>query len=368
MTQKTDSCIKNAYIHIPFCKNGKCNYCSFVSVPDLKLKEAYLISLKKQISNEYKDEPLETLYIGGGTPSVLSADEVQSLINKFNFEDNPEITMELNPDNATLEYLQALKALGINRLSIGAQTFDDAILKIIGRRHDSKQIEQALEYAIKAGFENISLDLIYGLPMQSIEDFLADLKKAISFPIKHISLYGLKIEEGTYFYKRKPKNIANLDIQADMYLKAIDFLEKNGFEHYEISNFVKPGYYSKHNLSYWNNKNYYGFGCSASGYIEKTRYQMQPLLKKYIENPMQRDFEQTLTEEEILEEAIFLGFRKKTGIDINEINEKFCINFEEKYSKILEKYAEYFKKNEPNIALTNNGLLISNEILCNFIN
>lgn len=358
--------VKNAYIHIPFCKS-KCNYCSFISFNKLELKEKYLLALKKQIESEYKQEKLNTLYFGGGTPSLLSIDEINSLISLFKLEDYAEVTIEVNPDSVDSSFLMRLRELGINRISIGTQTFNEHLLKLIGRRHNSEQIFNAVNWAVDAGFENISLDFIYGLPTQSIEDFEADLKKTVELPIQHISLYGLKIEEGCHFYKHKPKKLPNLDIQADMYLKAIEILTQAGFEHYEVSNFSKTGFNSRHNKNYWDNNSYYGFGCAASGYVDSLRYQMEPDLEKYILNPLKKDFEQKLTKDEILEEEIFLGLRRTKGLNIDEINQKFGIDFNKKYVKILDKYSQYFIKTDNTLAFNNDGILISNIILSEFI-
>lgn len=359
---------KNVYIHIPFCRGGKCNYCSFTSFSDLSLKRKYLEVLERQIRTEYKGEKLNTLYFGGGTPSLLTVKEVKNLISLFNLENNAEITLEANPDSVDFEYLKELRRIGINRLSLGAQTFNDEILKIIGRRHNSEQTLFALNCAQKAGFKNVSLDLIYGLLNQSLKDFEGDLQKAVGLNIQHISLYGLKIEEGCYFYENPPIHLfLDFDLQADMYLKAVEVLKNAGFEHYEVSNFSKKGFESQHNLNYWNNNIYYGFGCSASGYVDGIRYTNQSDLERYIQNPLEKISEQKLTEQEILEEAIFLGLRKIAGINIEEINQKFGINFEGKYKKILEKYSDFFVKTPKGYALNLDGLLISNEILAEFI-
>lgn len=358
--------IRNAYIHIPFCKS-KCKYCSFVSFDDLSLKEKYIDALISQIQSEYKGEKLNTLYFGGGTPSLLNIEEIKSLLDLFNFEDNTEITVEVNPDSVDLEYLKELKGLEVNRLSIGSQTFDDEKLKLIGRRHCSEQIKKAVQWAKEAGFSNISLDFIYGLPDQDLNDFINDLKTAIELDIQHISLYGLKIEKGCYFFKKTPKNLPDLDIQADMYLKAIEILTQNGFNHYEISNFTRSGFESKHNLNYWNNNTYYGFGCAASGYVDAIRYTNQTNIENYIKNPLSKNFEQKLTKQEILEEAIFLGLRKIAGINIEEINKQFCIDFNKKYAKILKKHSHFLIKTQQGWTLTVEGILISNEILSEFI-
>ena len=193
----------NAYIHIPFCKS-KCHYCSFISFPKLELKEQYLEALKTEIKALYKSEILETLYIGGGTPSILTANEIKNIYELFNTSSKTEITIELNPENITLEYLKALKNIGINRLSFGCQTFDENILKIIGRKHSPNDVIKAITTAQDTGFENISLDLIYGLPNQDIQIFENDLNKAVELDVKHVSLYGIKIDEGCYFHKKQP--------------------------------------------------------------------------------------------------------------------------------------------------------------------
>lgn len=352
---------ESAYIHIPFCKQ-KCNYCSFVSFPKLELKEQYLQALKKEIKHHYQGETLKTIYFGGGTPSLLSVDELKKLLELFNFDKQTEITAELNPESLTQEYLCGLKEIGINRISIGCQTFDDNILKIIGRKHKAKQVEDTVKWAKNAGFDNISLDFIYGLPNQTIYDFEQDLRHAVSLDIQHISLYGLKIDSGSYFYKNPPENLPNEDDQADMYLKAVDVLKN--FEHYEISNFGKP---SKHNLNYWNNENYYGFGIAAHGYINKVRYSNYENFQDYFLNPIKHYKEHTLTQQEILEEEIFLGFRKMKGINIQTINDKFDIDFEKKYSKILEKYNDFLTKTTDGYAFNTKGILISNFILSEFI-
>lgn len=357
---------KNAYIHIPFCKS-KCNYCSFVSYPKLELKEKYIDALIREIKEEYNNENLETLYFGGGTPSNLGINDFKKILSLFNFTNGAEITTEINPDGITEEYLKDLKSLGINRISIGTQSFDDEILKLIGRRHKGAQAKLALLYAKNAGFQNISLDFIYGLPTQDIKGFENDLKKAVELSVQHISLYGLKIDEGCNFYQNPPKSLPDLDEQADMYLKAIEILEAKGFEHYEISNFSLPKFNSKHNLNYWDNNSYYGFGCAASGYVNEIRYTNETNVEEYIKNPLKKISEHKLSKQEILEEAIFLGFRKMTGININEINQRFEIDFNKKYAKILTKYTNYFTKTANGYTLTTEGLLISNSILSEFI-
>lgn len=369
--------VKNAYIHIPFC-SGKCKYCSFISYDRLDLKESYLVALTSQIKTEYQGEKLKTLYLGGGTPSLLKVNEIESIMNLFQFEDNAEITCEVNPDSVNLDYLTALRKIGVNRLSIGSQTFNDEILALIGRKHSTEQIKSAVYNAKQAGFDNISLDFIYGLPKQGLNNFVKDLEIAIELDVQHISLYGLKIEKGCYFYANPPKHLPpDADLQADMYLKAVEILKNAGFEHYEVSNFSKrdvvglasPTYRSVHNLNYWNNNTYYGFGCSASGYTNGVRYTNETDLEKYIKNALSKIFEHEVDEIEMLEESIFLGLRKVSGINVEEINKKYKIDFDKKYSKIIDKYLEsgHMTKSDNGYALSLDGILVSNEILAEFI-
>ena len=364
---------ESVYIHIPFCRS-KCYYCSFVSYPKEHLKAEYINALIKEINLFYKNEQLKTLYFGGGTPSLLSGEEFSKIIGHFNINENTEITAELNPEGYSkngpdIEYLTGLKNAGINRISIGSQSFDDNILKLINRRHNSSQIVQAVESARLSGYKNISLDFIYGLPDQTSDMFLADLQKAINLDIEHISLYGLSVEKGCYFYDNKPKNIADDDLQAEMYLKAVEFLTQNGFNHYEFSNFAKAGFESRHNLNYWNNNEYYAFGTASHGYLSNERYSHTNSVEEYINNPSEHIKEYNETSKSKLEEEIFLGFRKMCGIDAEEINQKYGIDFEDKYKKIIDKYIStgFMKKTLKGYALTPKGVLVSNTILAEFI-
>ncbi len=354
------------YIHIPFCLS-KCKYCSFISFTDISKKTGYLYSLLKEIDYYYQNEPLDTIYFGGGTPSLMEINELKKILDKLNFNKDTEITIEVNPDSIDEKYLIGLKDIGFNRLSIGSQSFDDNILVQIGRRHNADQIFQTIELAQKAGFKNISVDLIYGLPNQTLEMFKKDLNIINSLPIQHVSLYGLKIDEGCYFYKNFPQNLPNDDIQADMYLTAIEKLKD--FDHYEISNFAKTGFESKHNLNYWKENEYYGFGIAAHGFIDEIRYSNYETLEKYLENPIEREYGKFLTEQEKLEESIFLGFRIKEGINTKSINEKYHIDFDKKYKDIIEKYIStgHLIKTKQGYQLSDEGFLLSNIILSEFI-
>lgn len=360
--------INCVYIHIPFCEK-KCNYCSFCSFNLLKKKDIYLKALLKEVKYLYKNEPLKTIYFGGGTPSLLEIEDIKKILSYFNFNSETEITLELNPHNITLEKLKKLKDLGINRLSIGVQNFDDEILKIIGRTHTSKEIFETLKNIEIAGFENYSIDLMYGLPSQNLKNWQKTLDIALQTNTKHISLYGLKIEKGTYFSHFPPKNLPSQDVQAIMYEMAVEKLSKK-FTHYEFSNFAKDeNYISHHNSSYWKCENYYGFGLSASGYIENKRYTNTFNFKDYIKNPNQKEYE-ILSKENQIEEEIFLGLRLSKGIDFNHINQKFNIDIYEKYKNEFDKYLSkgLMEKTQQGVKLTLRGILLSNEILCDFIN
>lgn len=371
---------KSAYIHIPFCKS-KCKYCSFISYTKPDMITGYIYALLKDISDNYRGEELRTLYFGGGTPSLVPAELLGKVISKFKFQNEYELTVEVNPDDCTPEYLQALIKQGVNRLSIGSQTFDDNILKLIGRRHNSSDIIRTVEFAKNAGFENISVDLIYGLPTQTLEGLRQDLDKFLSLEIQHISTYGLKIEADSYWgkYYNKADNrlvVPNSDriylppdddTQADMYEGVNEILERNGFYRYEVSNFAKKEYESKHNLNYWNNNEYYGFGAAAHGYVDGVRFYNYSELEKYMAAPSTHEYGKTLTEDEKLEEEIFLGFRKREGVNVNKIKEKFGIDFENKYKAILEKYSDFIEKTPAGYALNLKGVLVSNMILADFI-
>lgn len=356
--------IKSVYLHIPFCKK-KCNYCSFCSFELLKYKDEYVDSLVKEIKHFYKKEKLDTIYFGGGTPSLLEINDIKRILDNFNYDQKTEITLEINPD-IEFEKLKEFKNLGINRISIGVQSFDDKILKKIGRSHNSAQAIKTIEN-VKKLYKNFSIDLMYGLPSQTLKNWIETLDIAISFNIPHISLYGLKIEQGSKFYKNLPK-IPTLDMQAKMQKKAFEILDKN-YKHYEFSNFaISDKYCSRHNINYWKCQNYYGFGLSASGYINNSRYTNTFNFKEYLNNPITKDFE-TLTKQNQIEEEIFLGLRLLEGIDFNLINKKYNIDIYNIYRETFDKFLDFkiLEKTQNGVKLTEDAILVSNEILCEFL-
>jgi len=348
---------KNLYIHIPFCKS-KCHYCNFISFANKnEFIKPYFAALRQEIEYYFEEciassqaprndnNLLETIYIGGGTPSVVDfvfyKDLFKFLSGLINISPNAEITMEINPGTVDLDYLKNIRDLGINRLSIGVQSFDDKILKRINRIHNSEEAIKTVNLAQEAGFENISIDLIYGLPEQTSENWEKTLNQALTLGINHISTYGLKIEENTEFFRQQPKNLPDDEQQSRIYLKTIEIFENNGFNHYEISNFSKKGFESRHNLCYWKNQEYFGFGLSAHGYLDGIRYSNTENLEEYLENPTKRAFENPVTPSERIEEAIFLGLRLVEGINTEEFKIHYGIDIRQKYSKIIEKYINY---------------------------
>ena len=357
---------ESVYIHIPFCKR-KCFYCSFTSIPKTDIIPSYLNALKTDILRFYGGEKIKTLYFGGGTPSLLQANDIGNILKVFNFGDDAEITVEANPDSAGEKFLESIHEYGVNRLSVGVQSFDDKILSSIGRLHNSSQAKSVLKNAINSGFSGVSADFIYGLPGQTQESFLSDLKIAVELGVSHISLYGLKIEEGTPFSKNRPENIADSDKQADMYLAAIDFLTSAGFSHYEISNFSRKNKESRHNLNYWNCGEYYGFGAAAHGYVNGVRYENNKNVEQYISTPLKKSYTHKLNTDEKLEEYVFLGFRRGEGINFSDFKYRFEIDFREKYSDLLEKYRDFFTVTESNCFFKPEGFLVSNTILADFL-
>jgi len=323
------------YLHIPFCIQ-RCSYCNFFSVVSINLVNEVINAIIKELSirKDYlKNEPVQTIYFGGGTPSLLTIQQIEKLLNtvytNFPVEQNAEITFEANPDDLTKNYLFDLKKVGINRLSIGIQSFDDDKLKILNRRHNATQAHEAVREAQKAGFNNISIDLIYGLPFQSLDEWGADLDKAFSLSIQHLSAYGLTFEEKTLLSKQKEKKIiepADEELMIKMYELLLEESSKKGFDAYEISNFSLPGFYSRHNSSYWNQTPYLGVGPSAHSYNGISRQWNVAAIQKYTEGILKNSsfYEQEiLSLEDRYNEYVLLGLRTKNGINIDALEQNF---------------------------------------------
>ena len=326
--------MRSVYIHIPFCKSI-CSYCDFCKfLYNEEWAQSYLNALKNEIYEYYEGDPVKSIYIGGGTPSSLSLDDINYLfkiIEVFKLANNPEITFECNINDINKDLLILLKEKGVNRLSIGIESFDQVNLKFLNRKHDKAMIKSSIKLA-KKYFKNINVDLIYALPTETMHIFKKDVREILSLDVPHISTYSLIIEEHTVLYNKKLKNIDE-DLDAKMYKYICKKLRRKGYKHYEVSNFAKEGYESKHNLTYWDNEEYYGFGLGAHGYLSKIRYENTRNFGKYLNGEYKFDELLVSTQEE-LENFVMLGLRKLEGVNICEFNRKYNLDLFEVFPKI----------------------------------
>lgn len=364
------------YIHIPFCKS-KCSYCDFYSKTDFSQRKELIDCLIKEIhlQKNYIDENVETIYFGGGTPSVLSSDELERILSaleaNFLIEEDAEITLEANPDDLTAEYLNALKLIKINRLSIGVQSFDNKQLKAINRRHSSEAALTAVEVSKNNGFNNISIDLIFGLPEQDLASWKEQVNKAMYLDIQHLSAYGLMYEEGTPLWRKMKKGeVVPVDDETSiaMYHYLVKTCVENGFEHYEISNFAKPDFRSRHNSAYWQEKTYLGIGPSAHSYNGISRQWNISSISQYCRKINQGE---TFYEKEILSlqdkynDFVMVSLRTMDGINLEILQNRFG---EKMYNHCL-KSAEAFINNgklaiDKNfLRLTIDGVMTSDQII-----
>ena len=365
------------YIHIPFCKR-KCLYCDFVSFANKQeLQKDYIQALKKEIQNWKNDAyKIKTIYIGGGTPSYIDSNYISEIINLVG--NAPSITIELNPGTVTKEKLLVYKNAGINRLSIGLQSTNDTLLKQIGRIHNYNQFLETYNLARELGFNNINVDLMTGLPNQSIKDIKQSLEDICRLNPEHISVYSLIVEESTPIQKLIDNGELELpdeETERQMYWYVKDYLELNGYKHYEISNFAKPGFESEHNLDCWNQKEYIGFGAGAYSYLNKKRFGNISNLEEYIQNCNNNIFEKNVILEEVqdknqqMNEYMILGLRKIDGISIQKFEEKFNENPIILFRKELQKlYKEKLVLIDGDvIKLSNKGLDLANIVWEEFV-
>ena len=351
---------KSVYIHIPFCKS-KCNYCDFYSVTDIALIDDYVEAVLRNIGNI--NHEINSVYFGGGTPSLLKPRQIHRIIKALPVTSNAEITIEINPDDimASHDYITGIKSAGVNRLSFGVQSLADRELETLGRRHNAKTTVEAISIAASV-FDNISVDIMLGLPGQSMNSLSETIAGLLKLPIKALSAYMLKIEPNTPFSKNLDiiKTIPRDDMVADMYLYAVDTLEKCGFMQYEISNFAKPGYECRHNLKYWKLEDYYGIGTTAHACINGVRTACNMNINEFIKAQKQ---EITITDEKPggYFETLMLNLRlTQTGFDTKK--------YSDKSDEILKKAKPFIKAgliNENNgiITLTPKGCLVSNEVI-----
>jgi oxygen-independent coproporphyrinogen-3 oxidase len=372
---------EHLYIHIPFC-HSKCNYCDFVSYP-LTGREAALqdygrlLLLEAELWRERVELGLlKSVYIGGGTPSLLPLADVRALLAAMPLGADAEITLEANPESASDDKLAAWRTAGVNRLSLGAQSFDDVLLKAMGRPHSPAQIGKAVRQARAAGFGNINLDLIYGLPGQDLSAWRDDLAQALELDVEHISLYGLSLSADSPWGQEAATGrltVVDDDTSADMLEAALDMLPGAGYLHYEISNFARAGFQSRHNTTYWLRENYLGLGAAAASCAGEKRWFNERDLAAYAAvlaaGRLPQIEEETLSIEEVLGEAVFLGLRLLAGVDLAEFAQRYGTQAERYYKKPLGRLQRQglIEIKDGRLRLTRRGVLLGNEVFMQFL-
>ncbi|WP_085524707.1 radical SAM family heme chaperone HemW [Tuberibacillus sp. Marseille-P3662] len=375
--------MKGAYLHIPFCEHI-CYYCDFNKFfIQYQPVDEYLESLETEIKttvNQYGAEDMETIFLGGGTPTALDHDQFETLLKTINnhllHPGIQEFTVEANPENMTEEKLKLMKKWGVNRLSVGVQTFNDSLLQSIGRAHTSAGATQGIELAKSMGLTNISVDLMFGLPGQTEQDLETSIDQALALDPAHISIYSLQVEPRTIFYNRMRKGKLKLpaeEIEAEMYETIISRLQDKGFHQYEISNFSKSGFESRHNLIYWNNDEYFGFGAGAHGYLEGERTvnagPMRSFLRLVQEQGTSMVSHHPVSQQEQIEEEMFLGLRKIQGVNKHNFYHKYDRTVHELYGREINdlKHRGLLYETDHFLALTHNGIFLGNEVFQAFL-
>lgn len=371
------------YVHIPFCKK-KCEYCDFVSFSnENENQKRYIEDLSKDVEKTgIEGYKVNTIYFGGGTPSYIEPELIIKVLDKikskYKISKKAEITIEVNPGTTNKAKLEQYRKAGFNRISIGLQTTSDRLLKQIGRIHTYEEFLETYQQAREVGFENINVDLMLALPTQTMEELVESVNKVIDLKPEHISIYSLILEEGTPLYKKVQKGELELldeELERKMYWKTKEILEKNGYIHYEISNFAKKGYESKHNINCWNQEEYIGFGVSAHSYFENKRFSKPSNLQEYMNNIESGEFYKNIqmNEEQDREakakEYMLLGLRKLAGVSISEFERKFEINplfyFRFEISKLEEE--GLLEVDLDDIRLTAKGLDLANQVFEEFV-
>lgn len=371
------------YIHIPFCLQ-KCNYCAFLSAPaSEETREKYVEYLIREIRMRAGEIPeADTIYLGGGTPSLLTPEQIRRIIdsvyNNYSIDPDPEITMEANPATLTPETLTGFREAGINRLSMGAQSMNDERLSFLGRVHTAEDVVNDFFEARRAGFDNINIDLIFSIPGSTLDDAMDDLDDVIDLGPEHISFYSLQLEEGTPFFRDfeagRLREVPD-EVDREIYRQGVFSLRMNGYEHYEISNFAKPGYWSRHNYKYWSMVPYLGVGLGASSFVNGRRIMNEPGLKRYFgrldEGELPQSDVHVNTRHDDISEAVFTGLRRVEGIhyeDILESREEFFEYYKDARPKVMEFVRDgYIAPSEEGLLLTEKGIDVSNQIMSLFV-
>ena len=368
------------YVHIPFCKR-KCAYCDFISFSEkARLIEKYVEALKREINKckiGKEDYMVKTIYFGGGTPSFIESKYIVEILEvikeKFNISKNAEITIEINPGTVTEEKLKDYYDVGINRISFGLQSTNSQLLKLVGRIHSYSSFLEGYNLARKTGFKNINVDLMIGLPVQTLKDVQKDLSRIIELNPEHVSVYSLILEEGTRIeekIKNKELYLPSEKLERKMYWEVKNKLEEAGYIHYEISNFAKPGYESKHNLSCWNQEEYLGFGLAAHSYFNNVRYSNTDDFEEYFDWPENsKIIHERQTDEDRQKEFMLLGLRKIEGVAISDFKNKFIENPIYLYRESLNKLVTQglIKIDIDSIKLTDRGIDLANLVWEEFV-
>lgn len=374
---------KAVYIHIPFCTN-KCHYCDFNSVV-LKGQPVmdYLRALEQEMERTtalMPPEMIETIFVGGGTPTVLTPEQMSvflSSVQKFFPRQSPQIeySMEANPGTVDEEKLAVMLEGGVNRLSFGVQSFDNQLLYAIGRIHDTDDVYRSIEAARKTGFTNLSIDLMFGLPNQTLEQLDRSVTLALELDLPHYSIYSLKVEENTLFYKlyqRDELPLPDEDTEYEMYLLIMDRFRKAGYVQYEISNFAKPGFESRHNITYWRNEPYYGIGAGAHGYVHRQRHVnikgVQPYIRACAEG-LPRMEQYAVSEQEAMEDFMMVGLRMLDGVRSEDFRSQFNCAIEEVFGPVIDRLCRLglLERTEEGYRLSRQGLLYGNDVFGAFI-
>lgn len=358
--------INHLYVHVPFCKSI-CYYCDFChNIYNKELITKWLDALQKEIENECKDQ-YKTIYIGGGTPNSLDYEDLNRLLSIIEpySKKCAEYTIELNPECFNIKQIELFKKYGIRRFSIGLQTSIPSLLKTINRKHSFEDVYNLVETLRNNDLYNISIDLMYSLPgqtMDGLKNTLEDVVKVLEVP--HISIYSLTIEENSVFGKKGINHLDD-DIEADMYEYIVSYLKENGYIHYEVSNFAKEGYKSRHNIGYWNYDDYLGVSLSATSKIGNRRYTNTRSFDKYFESYMNKEEELNLTNKDLIIENLMMSLRTDKGLLINDFNNKYSIDFDEIFAKTLDKYKNDFIRKDYRLICNNRAIL--NTILADFL-
>jgi oxygen-independent coproporphyrinogen-3 oxidase len=370
------------YIHIPFCAR-KCGYCDFNAYSGYKdgTKARYVNALCREIRQSADNTVLiPTVFFGGGTPTELPAEELVRILEtvreSFPLLPTAEISVEANPGDASLPYLQTLKRAGFNRLSFGVQTFNDRLLKTLDRLHSGETARQAVALAKEARFDNLSIDLMFALPRQTLADWERSLDAALALEIPHLSMYSLIVEEGTPFWARRERGklpLPNEQTETLMFERAIARATEAGLHHYEVSNFARPGFESQHNQIYWRNEEYFGFGAGAVGYRQGVRQRNIDLPSHYIaaveRGEMLTIWHERLTATEVLGETIMVGLRQTEGIEFASLQNRFGVDIQTHYAAEIAqlRHAELLELTPTHLRLTQRGLFLANEVMMKFL-